>query len=132
MVPLTCKQLPHSRVLASQKKFEEAIKVRKDALDIGRRTLGPNHPHQLESMRRLALVYKEQGKDFLMEPIYWVVLKGRIKSLGPKNDFTEGAMEDLIELLKKLGKWDQDGKTKRMIDELFEQADESSSDHEAF
>ena len=121
-----------SRALASQKKFEEAIKVRIDAIDIGRRTLGPNHPHQLESMRRLALVYKEQGKDVLMEPIYWAVLKGRIKSLGPKNDFTEGAMEDLIELLKKLGKWDQDGETKRTIDELFEHADESSSDHEAF
>ena len=121
-----------SRALINQNKYDNAVEVRQQAIDIGRRTLGANHPHQLESMRRLALIYKEQGKDYLMEPIYWAVLKGRIKSLGPKNDFTEGAMEDLIELLKKLGKWDQPGEMKRTIDELFEQAEDSSSDHEAF
>lgn len=120
-----------SRALQHQNKFEEAVKVRKQAVEIGRRTLGPNHPHQLESMRRLALIYETQGKDDLMEPIYWAVLKGRIKSLGPKHDFTEGAMEDLIELLKKLGKWDEGGRMKRTIDELFATA-EDTSDHEAF
>jgi tetratricopeptide (TPR) repeat protein len=121
-----------SRALSNQKKFDEAVKFRKQAIDIGRRTLGPNHPHQLESLRRLALIYKEQGQDELMEPIYWAVLEGRIKCLGPKHDFTEGAMEDLIELLKKLGKWDDGGEMKRTIDELMARGDETSSDHEAF
>jgi tetratricopeptide (TPR) repeat protein len=121
-----------SRALSNQKKFEEAVELRKQAVSLGQRTLGQNHPHTLESMRRLALIYKDQGKDDLMEPIYWAVLQGRIKSLGPKHDYTEGAMEDLIELLKKLNKWDDHGKVERTIKKLFENADENSSDHEAF
>ena len=121
-----------SRALSNQKKFEEAVELRKQAVSLGQRTLGRNHPHTLESMRRLALIYKDQGKDDLMEPIYWAVLQGRIKSLGPKHDYTEGAREDLIELLKKLNKWDEHGEVERTIKKLFEKADENSSDHEAF
>jgi tetratricopeptide (TPR) repeat protein len=121
-----------SRALSNQKKFEEAVELRKQAVGLGQRTLGQNHPHTLESMRRLALIYKDQGKDDLMEPIYWAVLKGRIKSLGPKHDYTEGARDDLIELLKKLNKWDEHGEVERTIKKLFEKADENSSDHEAF
>jgi tetratricopeptide (TPR) repeat protein len=121
-----------SRALSDQKKFEEAVELRKRAVGLGQRTLGQNHPHTLESMRRLALIYKSQGKDDLMEPIYWAVLQGRIKSLGPKHDYTEGSRDDLIELLKKLNKWDEHGEMERTIKKLFEKADENLSDHEVF
>jgi tetratricopeptide (TPR) repeat protein len=115
-----------SRVLSNQRGFEEAVELRKQAVSLGQRTLGQNHPHTLESMRQLALIYKDQGKDDLMEPIYWAVLQGRIKSLGPKHDYTKSAMVDLIELLEKLNKWDEHGKIAETIKKPFEKADENS------
>jgi hypothetical protein len=95
-------------------------------------TLGRSHPHRLESKRRLALMYREIGQVSLMEELYWDVLRGRIKMLGPEHSYTEGMRVDLVELLKELGKWNEDGSTQASIDELYAQPSPPTLQHQAF
>jgi len=67
-----------------------------------------------------------------MEGLYWDVLKGRIKMLGSQHPYTAGAKKSLEDLLKELGKWNEDGSTQWSIDELFAGTSPSSLHHEAY
>jgi tetratricopeptide (TPR) repeat protein len=121
-----------SRAQASQGNYEAAIQTIKTAIRDSKPTLGRSHPHRLESKRRLALMYREIGEISLMEEPYWDVLKGRIKMLGPEHSYTKGMRLDLVELLKELGKWNEDGSTQASIDELYTRPSPATSQHRAF
>lgn len=121
-----------SRAQSNQGKKDAAIKTMSKAIHDCRYTLGRSHPFRLEAKRRLAVIYEAKGEKEKMETLYWDVLRGRIMMLGRNHPFTDGARMALTDLLKDLGKWDENGEAKWMIDELFEKTSESSSQYEAF
>ena len=121
-----------SRVQSKQDQDDAAIETLQRSIRDSERTLGRSHPMRLESKRRLALLYKKTGRKEEMEPLYWDVLRGRIKMLGKEHPFTDGARTDLTNLLKELQKWDEEGSTQWLIDELFEAPSEIASQHESF
>ena len=121
-----------SRAQSEQGNYSAAVETMQKAIRDSKPTLGRSHPHRLESKRRLALVYRAIGELSLMEALYWDVLVGRIKMLGPEHSFTEGARVDLVELLKELGKWDEDGSLQSTIDEPYASTNERPSRHEAY
>jgi hypothetical protein len=121
-----------SRAQANQGNYNAAIQTIQTAIRDSEPTLGRSHPHRLESKRRLALMYRKIGEVPLMEELYWDVLKGRIKMLGPEHSYTEGMRVDLVELLKELGKWNEDGSTQAAIDELYAQPSPPTLQHQAF
>lgn len=121
-----------SRAQSRQGNYSAAMSTIERAIHDSESTLGCNHPHRLELKRRLALMYQDIGEKEPMEELYWDVLKGRIKMLGTQHDYTAGAKKDLEDLLKELGKWNEDGSTQWSIDELFASTSPSSSQPEAY
>jgi tetratricopeptide (TPR) repeat protein len=120
-----------SRAQARQNKHGQAIATLQAS--IASHPLGPNHPFRLESMRRLALIYKKINRNDLVEPIYWAVLRGRIKTLGKSHTQTETARTHLERLLQTTGKWDAEGRKAQEIKNLFEDGSAAlTSDIEAF
>ncbi|KIW66971.1 hypothetical protein PV04_06251 [Phialophora macrospora] len=93
------------RALHRQDRLDEAVAVLTRAIHDSRDTLGENHPRRLESIRLLALLYKQQGRLDLTEQLYWQVLEGRVKMLGKNHAYTQGMKVDLEALLKEMGKW---------------------------
>jgi hypothetical protein len=121
-----------SRAQSNLGKQDAAIETISKAIRDCRYTLGRSHPFRLEAKRRLASMYEAKGQRDKMEILYWDVLRGRVMMLGRNHPYTDGARIALTDLLKDLGKWDENGEAKWMIDELFEKTSESSSQHEAF
>jgi hypothetical protein len=121
-----------SRAQSNQGKKDAAVETMLKAIHDCRHTLGRSHPFRLEAKRRLAVMYEEKGEKHKMETLYWDILRGRVMMLGRNHPFTDGARIALTNLLKDLGKWDENGEAKWMIDELFEKTSESSSQYEAF
>lgn len=121
-----------SRAQSNQGKKDAAIETMMKAIHDCRYTLGRSHPFRLEAKRRLAVMYEDKGEKHKMESLYWDVLRGRVMMLGRNHPLTDGARIALTDLLKDLGKWDEDGEAKWMIDEIFEKTSESSSQYEAF
>ena len=109
-----------SRAQSNEGHHRDAIETMKKAISISEATFNPDldHPFRLESKRRLAQLYEKLGQKEVMEPLYWDVLRGRIKMLG-KHSYTFGAKRDLIQLLKDLGKWDDEGQMERKVSDLF-------------
>jgi tetratricopeptide (TPR) repeat protein len=117
------------RVQKHQKRYDEAIETLERALKL--EPLGPNHVYQLDSFKELAKLYKIQGRQDLMEPIYWRVLAGRIQTLGRTHSFTEAAKLDLMRCLMDRGRWDDEGMMEEKVQKLFNERP-LMSDHEAF
>lgn len=109
-----------SRAQSNEGHHRDAIETMKKAILISEAAFTPDldHPFRLESKRRLAQLYEKLGQKEVMEPLYWDVLRGRIKMLG-KHPYTFGAKRDLIQLLKDLGKWDDGGQMERKVSDLF-------------
>jgi len=121
-----------SRAQLNQGKRNAAIETMQKAITDSEDVLGRCHPFTLESKRRLANMHGDNGQKDLMVHLYWEVLRGRIKMLGPLHTFTKGAKTDLEALLKKLGEWHEDGSTELSIDQLFEAETPSTPPLEAF
>jgi len=121
-----------ARAQSNLDKNDEAIESYKKAIRDCKYTLGRSHPFRLEAKRRLALMYEKTGQKEEMEHLYWEVLRGRVMMLGRHHPYTEGMKVDLINLLKDLEKWEDNGPWQWQIDELFEHTSETSSQHEAF
>jgi tetratricopeptide (TPR) repeat protein len=116
------------RVQKHQKRYDEAITTLRAALDL--HPLGKNHAYQLDSLKELARLYRINGQQDLMEPIYWRVLAGRIKTLGKTHSFTESARLDLVRFLKNTGRWHEVGMEEK-VQRLFDEGP-LGSDYEAF
>lgn len=106
-----------SRAQNRQGKHQAAIDSLTKSLES--HPLGPNHPHRLESMRRLALLFEKTERVDDMISTCWDVLSGRIKTLGQKHTFTQKAKEELVEVLKQYGRWGDEGFSERRIEELY-------------
>lgn len=121
-----------ARAQSNLGKDEEATETYKKAIRDCKHTLGRRHPFRLEAKRRLALMYGKRGQKEEMEHLYWDVLQGRVMMLGRHHPFTVGMKHDLIVLLKDLKKWEDNEPLQRQIYDLFENATEVTSQHEAF
>ena len=128
------------RSLQRQDRIDEATAVLNHAVHDSKDTLGENHPRRLESIRLLALLYKQQGNLNLTERLYWQVLEGRIKMLGKNHRYTQGMKVDLEDLLRDMGKWSvkrkvyrkDPGEVMRVFDEVEEATDAQLRLHDLF
>ena len=69
--------------------------------------LGANHPHRLEIIVRKAILCRKMGWLEQTEELYWVVLRGRIATLGQEHRSTNKAHHSLVVVLKERGQWDR-------------------------
>ena len=60
--------------------------------------LGDEHPHTLESMHRLAVLYKEQEVYDETVPLLLEAVKGRLLKLGDNHSHTIESRDNLIKL----------------------------------
>ncbi|KAJ9603729.1 hypothetical protein H2200_011915 [Cladophialophora chaetospira] len=69
--------------------------------------LGLNHPHRLELLLRKALILRKLNRWDETEKLYWLVVKGRIATLGWKHKDTTDAHTSLVWILKeRTGNWE--------------------------
>jgi len=88
----------------SRWQYEEAEKLLTEARDGRQATLGLNHPHTLESMHELALLYKLQARYDEAEELLLQALEGRCIQLGDTHPHTLESWNSLIELYEAWGK----------------------------
>ena len=60
---------------SEQGKYAEAEPLYKRALEIGKKTFGPDHPDVATSLNRLAILFVDQGEYAEVEPLYEQALK---------------------------------------------------------
>lgn len=72
-------------VLKSQGKYEEALPLHGRALSIGKKALGPEHPHVATTLNNMALLLKSQGKYEEALPLYQRAVRIMEKALGPEH-----------------------------------------------
>ena len=83
---------------AEQKRYKEAEKLLTKALEGRKIKLGEDHPHTLQSMHELAILYKEQSDYDKAEPLLLEALKGRRLKLGDTHPHTLQSWNNLIDL----------------------------------
>ena len=73
---------------------------------IHEKKLGRQHPHTLMSINNLGLLYKNQGKYDLAEPLYKECLQAREEKLSRQHTDTLSSINNLASLYDKQGKCD--------------------------
>jgi hypothetical protein len=69
--------------------------------------LGLNHPHRLELLVRKAVILWRLNRLDESEELYWLVVRGRVATLGAHHPRTNKAHESLVDVLTVNGKWDE-------------------------
>ncbi|KAI1630420.1 hypothetical protein EDD37DRAFT_619529, partial [Exophiala viscosa] len=93
-----------SRAQSRQKKFLSALNTINMSLMAA--PLGLNHPHRLELLVRKAVVLRKLERLDETEVLYWIVVKGRVATLGLHHKTTMAAHESLVDVLKENGTWE--------------------------
>ena len=73
------------------------------AIESQSKKLGPGHPHTLESMHELAVLYKEQELYDKAEPLLRDAIEGRREKLGNTHTHTQESIKTLIDLYEAWG-----------------------------
>src|SRR5882672_4833709 len=76
------------QTLYKEGKYDEAIPIAKQALEIREKALGPEHPSTATSLNSLAVLYVSMGAYAKAEPLYQRALKIKEKALGPEHPGT--------------------------------------------
>ena len=84
-------------------KYQEAIPVALQLLELCEKTSGPEHPLTATSLNNLAELYKMMGDYAKAEPCYNRALAIFEKALGPKHPSTATSLKNLAELYKTTG-----------------------------
>ena len=95
------------KVLHDRGAYEEAEPLLRRVHESTVASLGPNHPHTLESVNRLACLLQSQGKFTEAEPLYRRALEGREATLGPKHPDTLDSVFNLADFLEQTGSVDE-------------------------
>ncbi|MHC4100727.1 MAG: tetratricopeptide repeat protein [Planctomycetota bacterium] len=77
------------------------------ALELQRAELGNNHPHTVESMNALAVLYGEQARFGEAEPLFAEALERRRQTLGDEHPDTLESMNNLAFLRLIQGRYDE-------------------------
>jgi serine/threonine protein kinase len=91
-------------VLLYMENFEEAEGVLKQALELQKKVLGPDHEDTIHSLAKLGDLYSNWGKQDKAIPITKEVLSRRTKIFGPKYRFTLVSMNGLALLYDQVGR----------------------------
>jgi hypothetical protein len=93
-----------SRAQHRQKKYLPALDTINRSLIAA--PLGLNHPHRLELLLRKALIVWKLNRLDEMEELYWIVVKGRVATLGIHHNSTIAAHNSLVDVLHWNGTWE--------------------------
>ena len=91
--------------LYQQGRYVEAIEVAEEALEVTKKTFGPDHPQVATSLNNLALLYDAQGRYAEAEPLYKRALAIRKKVLGPEHPQVATSLNNLAELYRAQGRY---------------------------
>lgn len=93
-----------SRAQHRQKKYLPALDTINRSLIAA--PLGLNHPHRLELLLRKALIVWKLNRLDEMEELYWIVVRGRVATLGIHHHSTIAAHNSLVDVLHWNGTWE--------------------------
>jgi tetratricopeptide (TPR) repeat protein len=86
-------------------KFNEAIPIAQEALELSKKALGPDHPQTAGALDTLARLYYFTGDYARAEPLYQRTLQIAEKALGPDHPDTATALSDLALLYRSTGNY---------------------------
>jgi tetratricopeptide (TPR) repeat protein len=84
-------------------KFNEAIPIAREALELTEKLRGPDDPATAEVLKNLALLYYSTGDYAKAEPLYQRALKIHEKALGPDHADIASDLNNLAELYRAAG-----------------------------
>src|ERR1700738_3226238 len=87
--------------LIEQGKYQEAIPIGERAVEVAKRTRGPEQPETAAALNNLGILSKKIGDYAKAEPLYQEALRIRQKILGPEHPDTT----DLGELYEAMGEY---------------------------
>jgi tetratricopeptide (TPR) repeat protein len=91
----------------SQGQYEKAEPLYEQALEMGKRLLGEEHPDVATSLNNLAGLYRNQGRYEQAEPMYKRALAIQEKVLSPEHPNVATSLNNLAELYRDLGRYEQ-------------------------
>jgi tetratricopeptide (TPR) repeat protein len=71
--------------LIEQGKYQEAIPTAERAVEVAKRTRGPDDPETATALNKLGLLFKKSGDYAKAEPLYQEALRIRQKVLGSEH-----------------------------------------------
>jgi eukaryotic-like serine/threonine-protein kinase len=99
--------------LNDENRHSEAEKIYREALDVERRVLGPEHPDTLGTMNNLANTLQAEGHYAEAEKLERETLDDRRKVLGPEHPRTLSATNNLANTLRLEGRYTEAEKLSR-------------------
>ena len=90
--------------LSDRAQYAEAEPLYRQALEIGRATIGERHPNYAIRLNNLAGLYREQGKLGEAEPLYHQALEIGREALGERHPDNANWLNNLAELYREQGK----------------------------
>ena len=91
--------------LIGQGKYQEAIPIAERAVELAKRTLGPDHPKTADVLNDLGFVFQKIGNYAKAEPLYQEALRIRQKVLRPEDPDTALSLNNLAALYQDLGEY---------------------------
>ncbi len=88
-------------------RYEQAIPFYRQALELGEREFGPDHPTTALLLNNLALLYDRQGGYEAAEPLHKRALAIKEKALGPEHPDVAQSLENYAALLRQTGRSDE-------------------------
>jgi tetratricopeptide (TPR) repeat protein len=93
------------QTLFEQGKYQEAIPLANNAVELAKRVYGPEHPNTAQSLNNLALQYRAMGEYAKAEPLLQEALEIRQKILGKDHPDTANSLNNLAELYRPMGEY---------------------------
>ncbi len=87
--------------------YDEAEPLLYQALDIGKRSLGDDHPDVATRLNNLALLYKYQGRYSKAEPLFLQAIDSGKRSLGDDHPLVATYLNNLALLYKEQGRYSE-------------------------
>ncbi len=94
-----------AKTLYKQRRYQDALSVTEEALQVAEDTFGPDDPKVAISLNILAELYVIKGSYDEIEPLYKRVLKIKEKAFGPDNPDVAISLNNLAELYYNQGRY---------------------------
>ncbi len=94
-------------ILYQQQKYDEAVKLQREALEVSKKTFGPEDNKVAESMDNLAVYLHATGNDIEAEELYDKALAILEKNLKPNDRYLAIFMNYLASFYRSIGKNDK-------------------------